>query len=51
MERENPLAYRTALRRYEAIEKFGRFPQRNKALARINTLEEEAWLQERGGDT
>ena len=51
MEHENPLAYRTALRRYEAIEKFGRFPQRNKALARINTREEEAWLQETGGDT
>ena len=28
----------------ELIEKFGRFPHRNRALARANTPEEEAWL-------
>jgi uncharacterized protein (DUF924 family) len=49
MENENPLAYRTALRRYEVIEKFGRFPQRNKALGRDTTPEEQAWLDETGG--
>lgn len=44
METENPLAYRTACRHFETFEKFGRFPERNAALGRINTPEEEAWL-------
>jgi uncharacterized protein (DUF924 family) len=30
------------------IEKFGRFPHRNRALARANTPEEEAWLRSTG---
>lgn len=49
MEDENPLAYRTALRRFAVIEKFGRFPQRNKVLGRVSTPEEDAWLKETGG--
>jgi uncharacterized protein (DUF924 family) len=31
------------------IERFGRFPHRNRALARVSTAEEEAWLRA-GGD-
>lgn len=33
----------------DAIRRFGRFPHRNRALARINTLEEQAWLNAGGG--
>ncbi len=50
MESENPVAYRTAKRRYEVIEKFGRYPQRNKTLGRSTTPEEQAWLDETGGN-
>lgn len=46
MEEENPLAYRTAQRRYAVIEKFGRYPDRNKALGRPSTPEEEEYLRE-----
>lgn len=49
MEEENPLAYRTALRRYEVIEKFGRFPDRNAVLGRQNTPDEEVYLQQFSG--
>lgn len=49
MEDENPVAYRTAQRRYDVIEKFGRFPQRNKVLGRQNTPDEEQWLTDGGG--
>lgn len=31
------------------IERFGRFPHRNKVLGRANTPEEETWLREGGG--
>jgi len=31
------------------VERFGRFPHRNRALARVSTAEEEEWLRE-GGD-
>ncbi len=44
MEEENPLAYRTAKRRYGVIEKFGRFPDRNKTLGRSSTPQEEEYL-------
>jgi uncharacterized protein (DUF924 family) len=49
MERENPVAYRTAQRRYDVIKKFGRFPQRNAVLGRESTPEEIEWLKENGG--
>ncbi|MCC7305700.1 MAG: DUF924 domain-containing protein, partial [Alphaproteobacteria bacterium] len=46
MEEENPVAYRTAQQRYAVIEKFGRYPLRNKILGRESTPEEEMWLEE-----
>ena len=33
----------------EVIEKFGRFPHRNRALGRISTAEEHTWLEAGGG--
>ena len=33
----------------EVIEKFGRFPHRNRALGRISTPQEQAWLDAGGG--
>ena len=33
----------------EVIARFGRFPHRNRALGRINTPEEQAWLDAGGG--
>lgn len=33
----------------EVIERFGRFPHRNRALGRVNTDEEQAWLDAGGG--
>ena len=33
----------------DVIEKFGRFPHRNRALGRVNTPEEQAWLDAGGG--
>lgn len=44
MKKDDPLGYDYALRHLEIIEKFGRFPHRNKALGRESTPEEEAWL-------
>ena len=41
------LGYATAHR--DVIAKFGRFPHRNAALGRINTPEEQAWLDAGGG--
>lgn len=41
------LPYATSHR--EAIRKFGRFPHRNAALGRVNTPEEQAWLDAGGG--
>lgn len=33
----------------DVIRRFGRFPHRNRALARANTAEEQAWLDAGGG--
>ncbi|WP_288478830.1 DUF924 family protein, partial [uncultured Pseudomonas sp.] len=33
----------------EVIARFGRFPHRNRALGRINTPDEQAWLDAGGG--
>lgn len=33
----------------DVIRRFGRFPHRNRALARVNTAEEQAWLDAGGG--
>ncbi len=38
-----------AVRHLEVIEEFGRFPHRNHALGRVNTAEEQAWLDAGGG--
>jgi uncharacterized protein (DUF924 family) len=37
-----------AQRHFEVIQRFGRFPHRNAILGRVNTPEEEAFLQTRG---
>ena len=34
---------------HDVIRRFGRFPHRNRALARVNTPEEQAWLDAGGG--
>lgn len=49
MESDNPLAYRTALRRYAVIEKFGRFPDRNHVLKRDSTPDELEYLEKFSG--
>ncbi len=49
MESDNPVAYRVAQQRFAAIEKFGRYPERNAALGRDSTPEERAYLAERSG--
>ncbi len=38
-----------AIAHREVIERFGRFPHRNRALGRINTPGEQAWLDAGGG--
>jgi uncharacterized protein (DUF924 family) len=38
-----------AVRHLEVIERFGRFPHRNHALGRVNTADEQAWLDAGGG--
>ncbi len=38
-----------ALQHQRIIERFGRFPHRNRALGRDNTPEEQAWLDAGGG--
>jgi uncharacterized protein (DUF924 family) len=38
-----------ARRHHDVIARFGRFPHRNGALGRINTAEEQAWLEAGGG--
>jgi uncharacterized protein (DUF924 family) len=43
----NYLQYAEAHR--DVIRRFGRFPHRNRALARTNTAEEQAWLVAGGG--
>lgn len=41
------LAY--ALKHRDVIERFGRFPHRNRVLGRENTADEQAWLDAGGG--
>lgn len=41
---EDKLGYEYALRHLQVIEKYGRFPHRNKILGRDNSLEEEEYL-------
>ena len=43
----NYLKYAEAHR--DVIRRFGRFPHRNRALARVNTPDEQAWLDAGGG--
>jgi uncharacterized protein (DUF924 family) len=43
----NLLGYAVAHR--DVIERFGRFPHRNAALGRVNTPDEQAWLDAGGG--
>lgn len=48
MKEDDPLGHEYALRHYDVIEKFGRFPHRNKILGRENTSEEEDYLKQPG---
>jgi uncharacterized protein (DUF924 family) len=41
---EDPLGYDYAVKHLEVIERFGRFPHRNKVLGRKNTPEEQEYL-------
>jgi len=34
---------------FDVVERFGRFPHRNRALGRVSTPEEQAWLDAGGG--
>jgi uncharacterized protein (DUF924 family) len=42
-------ALRSAENHRSIIERFGRFPHRNRALARVSTAEETRWLESGGG--
>lgn len=44
----NPTGYDYAVRHRDVIEKYGRFPHRNKVLGRENTSEEEEYLAQPG---
>lgn len=44
MKNDDPMSYEYALKHYEVIEKFGRFPHRNKVLGRESTDEELNYL-------
>ncbi len=44
MQKDDPVTYEHAQRNYRLIEQFGRFPNRNKAMGRESTPEEQAWL-------
>ncbi len=46
MRDDDPVGYEYALRHLDVIERFGRFPHRNKALGRLNTEEEHVYLQQ-----
>lgn len=48
MKKDDPLGYDYALRHLKVIEKYGRFPHRNKILSRMNTPEEEEYLAQEG---
>lgn len=43
---DDPLGYEYAVKHYDVIEKYGRFPHRNKILGRDNTSEEEEYLSQ-----
>src|SRR5690606_13191548 len=45
----NEMYDRYAVAHLEVIERFGRFPHRNRALGRVSTPEEQAWLDAGGG--
>jgi uncharacterized protein (DUF924 family) len=49
MKYDDPLRYEYALRHMKVIERFGRFPHRNKILGRDSTPEEIDYLKEFGG--
>lgn len=44
----NPTGYDYAVRHYEVIARFGRFPHRNKILGRVSSPEEEDYLAQPG---
>lgn len=48
MRTEDPLAYDYALRHYDVIARYGRFPHRNAILGRQNTPEEDEYLAQPG---
>ena len=48
MTKDDPLGYDYALRHLKVIEKYGRFPHRNKILGRMNTPEEDDYLAQPG---
>ncbi len=48
MKKDDPLGYDYAMRHLKVIEKYGRFPHRNKILERMNTPEEEEYLAQSG---
>lgn len=48
MKKDDPLGYDYALRHLKVIEKYGRFPHRNKVLSRMSTPDEEEYLAQAG---
>lgn len=44
MKKDDPLGHEYALKHFEVIEKFGRYPHRNEILGRMNTPEEDIYL-------
>jgi len=48
MKSDDPLGYEYAVKHYDVIEKYGRFPHRNKILGRDNSPEEEEYLAQPG---
>lgn len=48
MKKDDPLGYEYALKHLKVIERYGRFPHRNKILSRMNTPEEEEYLAQPG---
>jgi uncharacterized protein (DUF924 family) len=48
MKKDDPLGYDYALRHLKVVEKYGRFPHRNKILSRTSTPEEEEYLAQSG---
>ena len=49
MDKNCPMMYGAAKMHHEDIERFGRFPSRNKALGRVNTPEEQTFLDSLSG--